>query len=91
MGHIELVARLLERLAPRRGLLHALGGQVGVKPATEPDMERDTVKGDTAGRGISTFLIEDPNTCVLMFSNIDIVVVPSYSHYSEKAPLLNIY
>ena len=81
MGHIELVARLLERLAPRCGLLHTLGGQVGVKPATEPDAE--TLLGGT------TLLIEDLHTCVLMFSNIDIVVVPSYSHYSEKAPLLN--
>ena len=61
VGHVELVARLLERLAPRRGLLHALGGQVGVKPATEPDAE-------TLLRGV-TLLIEDLHTCcsVLQF------------------------
>ena len=36
MRHIKLVASVGQSLAPGSGLLHALGGQVGVIPAAEP-------------------------------------------------------
>ena len=34
--HIKLVTSVSQSLAPSSGLLHALGGEVGVIPATEP-------------------------------------------------------